>query len=695
MSNGERVRPFFYTILRATTLVILSIIGFLLGCAVKSGPVLVKNGKEYGRIEGIWGGNFWDFYHRGLSYAEGEFWSLAIEDFQQAALMRNRDQRRVRTYGLHIVDDYFPHRETGIVYYETGDYEKAIEALSFSLSCYSSAKAKYYLNRAREAYLRNTRQDTDPPRIRITSHHDQQLVKGFEAIIEGRVRDDWFVGDITINDHPYPCELARPDMPFTATIPLHQGVNEIRIAAKDLVGHGDEVSIRLVADRQAPFLFIDDILMVRNGSGSKVSGMNDSELQREVQITGYIDDLCRITRFQMAGDTVPLLDSEGRFSFRCHLEEPVDTLCFSAEDQLGNRVDGQVRIDQSSERFSSGQPIRLASLKVSGLSGADTHPPSIILDEPKEERLVVDWEELFICGEAQDLGGIEDLLVNDESILPREGKKIYFNHILRLDPGQNIITIKVIDVSGNEKIKTLEVERQVSPVYQIGSRMTMAIIPFKYRGENPDHRQFAADHLIDAFVRQKRFCMVDRERIDQVIAKYLQGNKPDEPEVSPLEVGRLVSAESVLAGSIYENKGFMEIVARLIDTETSVILDTQDVYGAGDMRDFKSLLDGLALKFKQSFPLVEGLIIEKDGRNILVNVGSDKNIKEFTKYIIFREEKNPASTGRSETHGRPGGKARVLGEARILKVFEQISEADLLKDVQDELIQIKDHVLTK
>jgi len=680
MNRHVGFTPSFYIILRVV--IVLILFSLPIGCAVKSGPVLMKDGREYGRTEGVWGGNFWDFYQRGSSYASGAFWPLALADFHQAIRLKNQDQRRVRTYGLHILDDYFPHRELGIAFYEMGDLQKAIQELSFSLSCYPSAKTKYYLNRAREANLRQTRQDITPPKIWITSHHDQQFVSGFEAIIEGKAQDDWFVEKITINGFPYSCELAQPDIAFKTICSLHQGLNEIRIIAKDLVGHDTEESLRLIADRQAPILYIEDLFFTRVANSPNAS--------EEIQIEGRVDDLCGIKIFQIDKQTVPFLDNEGKFLFRYALPKYSNSLLFVAEDLLGNRVKGQIRIpDYLPEKAGLNRQFQVASLNLAGLSHADIHPPAIVLESPSSDKLVVDWKTLFISGEVHDLKGIQDLLVNEESILSQEGKKIYFNYTLKLQPGENIIIIKAIDLSGNERVKTLEIERTINPVYRVGSRMSVAIIPFKYRGEELDNQQFVADHLIHAFVEQERFRVVDRERIDRIVQRF-EGENPDEPHFSPLEIGKLVSAESVLAGSIYENNGFIEVVARLIDTETSVIIDTQDVYGFENPTNLKSLLEGLGLKFKHSFPLVEGVIIEKEGQNILVNLGKEKNIKEFTKYIVFRPGesiKDPKSRQLLEQ------KPHILGEAKILKVFEQISEANLFQPKED--IRIKDHVITK
>ncbi|MEW5802644.1 MAG: hypothetical protein AB1847_11145 [bacterium] len=695
MNTQDRFTSCFKIILRTIVLICLIL---PLGCAVRTGPILVKDGKKYGRIEGIWGGNFWNFYERGLSYAEGEFWPLAITDFQQAVRLKGRDQRRIRTYGLHILDDYFPHREMGIAYYFSQDYQKAIQELSISLECYPSAKAKYYMNRAREASLRLSRHDTASPVVLITSHRDHQVVGGFEATIEGTAEDDYFVEKIAINGVPFLCELSQKNMPFKTIVALQQGSNEIRVAARDLLGKESVKILHLLADRQAPVLSIDDLSIIQKSGNEGQKGserQKDSHeqfLSREIHLEGYVDDLCGVKTFQIEHQPVALeTEKGGRFHFNTLLPESLEALAFVAEDQAGNRVEGQIKLkDFLSAHSSSSRLLQVASLRMAGLAAQnnDTQPPTLRIDTPKGD-LTVEWETLFISGEVQDAGGIRDLLIDDESILPREGRMIYFNHLLKLKEGKNSIIIKAIDTAGNEKIKTIEVERTVHPVRQIASRMSVAICPLSYRGEDNQKRGLMTDLLTNAFEKQERFLMVDRQRIDRIVRQLEEQGDTD---FSPQEVGKLVSAESVLAGRIYEDKGFVEIVARLVDTETSVILDSEDVYGEGGLRSIRILLNGLALKFKQSFPLVEGEIMEKDGRNILVDIGREKNIKEYTKFIIFREGK---SSNDPITQKILEFNPYVLGEAKILKVFDQFSEAGLISKEQQESVRIKDHVITK
>ena len=169
------------------------------GCAVDQGQVQVKDGQQYGVTSSqVWRGRWWNYYERGSSYAAGEFWPQAITDLQEAIKQRDEDQRRARTYGLHFLD-YFPHRELGIVYYRQGRHTDAIRELETSLRSVETAKAKFYLNKARRSQLEQTQSDTTPPRILIESPQDGLLTRQFMVIVQGRADDDTYVSAIAIN----------------------------------------------------------------------------------------------------------------------------------------------------------------------------------------------------------------------------------------------------------------------------------------------------------------------------------------------------------------------------------------------------------------------------------------------------------------------------------------------------------------
>lgn len=173
----------------------------IIGCAVEKGTVRVKDGTPYGVVPGTWRARWWNYYQRGLSYAEGEFWHEASADFQAAVKQRRgqTDRRRAYTYGVHYLD-YFPHRELGIAYYHLGQYDEAIRELETSLSTVDTAKAKFYLNKVRKVLLKKTGRDATPPRIFLDAPSDRRITNSTTIIVKGYVADDTYASAISIND---------------------------------------------------------------------------------------------------------------------------------------------------------------------------------------------------------------------------------------------------------------------------------------------------------------------------------------------------------------------------------------------------------------------------------------------------------------------------------------------------------------
>ena len=69
--------------------VILISIALFLSCAVQQdAQVKIKDGKEYGVVEGSFRHRWWNYYERGLSFAEGEFWEEAAGDMALWHLMQ-------------------------------------------------------------------------------------------------------------------------------------------------------------------------------------------------------------------------------------------------------------------------------------------------------------------------------------------------------------------------------------------------------------------------------------------------------------------------------------------------------------------------------------------------------------------------------------------------------------------------------
>ncbi|MEX2016292.1 MAG: hypothetical protein WD873_06600, partial [Candidatus Hydrogenedentales bacterium] len=130
--------------------------GFLSPISCKTGEpgdVYVRDGEQFGVTEGRFRGRWWNHYERGTSFLRGGFYAEAEEDFRGALSGRRRDQRWARTYGLHLVPAYFPHRELGITLFRQGRVEEAIDHFDTSLGMAWSARAAYYRDLARRELL--------------------------------------------------------------------------------------------------------------------------------------------------------------------------------------------------------------------------------------------------------------------------------------------------------------------------------------------------------------------------------------------------------------------------------------------------------------------------------------------------------------------------------------------------------------
>ena len=249
---GAQARAFLVHIL----FLVLCVIA---GCAVEQGKIYSKERKQYGVTSSlIWRGQWWNYYEHRSSYAEAAFWQDAMADFQAAIQQREADQRRARTYRLHFID-YFPHRELGSSYYQVGCYPEAIRELETSLLNVHTARAKFYLNKARQVLFKHTKREAVPPRILIDGPLDGLLTSRLTLQVTGRAEADAYVSSIAINGRPLLIELAEPSVTFAQDIALRDGPNPVEIVSVDLLGQLTRHLITVYVDRQGPPLSLDAV----------------------------------------------------------------------------------------------------------------------------------------------------------------------------------------------------------------------------------------------------------------------------------------------------------------------------------------------------------------------------------------------------------------------------------------------------
>jgi TolB-like protein len=669
------------------------------GCATKSPETYVKDGKVYGVTKGAFRSRWWNYYERGASFAEGKFWEEAIADFQEAIKQRDEDQRRTRTYGFHFVD-YFPHRELGIAYYYTDRREEAISELAYSLSTVATAKAKYFLNLARKALLEEEASDAAPPALTIASPKDKSITNRLSTELEGVAEDDHFVSSIYINGNPLFLELSEKSIPFTQRIPLKLGANHIDVEARDLTGKNATASVEIVVDRAGPAIAIESPLPFATVQTARA------------RIEGVVLDDQGIDQLTIDGQVLSFEGKkEGTFSKELPLKEGENTLTLRATDIVGNVTKGEINLFYSpagkAPSESKRSPLRplthlafaQTSLLDSGLAlfisseDSDSPSPTISINHLTESQTVY-LETIFLEGNVVGECAIESVTVNGNPFIARPTRNLFFNHLLDLEEGENTVTVEAKDCKGRTASKEITMIRQIPKVRRLGTRMALAILPFEEKGERVALGSFIYDGLTDTFFQQERFNLVAREKELEEILRELKLSKTDLVDQSKaLELGRIAAAEVILAGSVYETEDSVEIYARLINSETSTIMAAHDVFDQDkSLPKLKYLMEGLALKFRQSVPLLEGFVVNVEEATIYADLGAKHRLKREMKLIIFREGDEIVHPVTKKTLGYD---TEELGEARVEEVMEELSIGKLLGEGAFERIVPKDKVITK
>jgi TolB-like protein len=522
--------------------------------------------------------------------------------------------------------------------------------------------------------------------------------------IEGEVEDDSFAEQIAINENPLFVELSAKKLPFSEEIKLKNGLNEIKIKTADLVGRVSEKKIRVIADFEGPIVNISNY----------VDGQYAAE--RNIVLKGVIADATGIINLKISDKVFKYNKQEkAEFEVPFGLTEGNNRIPIIAVDAAGNTTRGELNIlhAQGSVRgknipthqYKKPEPIRLA-FQGSGILDIGRHrlfaaalPGDKATDLKLNLKDIIDsqtvfFDTIYIDGSVTCSSEVKSVRINGSPLYVIPGRTIYFNRIIELQEGENKVAIEAQDAGGNLVSKTVSIIRQVPKVHQAGSRISLAILPFEIKGETSTVSSIVYDNIISSFFDLNRFNIVSRGDELEAALKELKLSATDLVDKSKaVQVGKLVAAEGILTGSIRETKNSIEIYARLLNTETSSLFEAKDVYGQSkSLTQVKYLTDGLALKFKHSFPLIDGLVIKVSGNSIYADFGSIHHIKKDMKFIVFREG---APVIHPVTGKALGKETEELGVARVINVFEEMSLGKLEADFDPNKIMLKDLIITK
>lgn len=689
----------------------------------KPGSTKEEIAKDFNLYRGKW----WNFYVRGRWYAEGGYYDEAIQDFKKSVSIRSRDQRSARSYGLHFWE-YFGHRELGIVYYNQKKYGDAKKELEISLSTADSARAKFYLNKCNEEILKTTQADQEPPQIRISSHADGEIVNTQVVKLNGTAVDDCYVNCVYVQGRKLFTELAKRDLTFSENVSLRAGENAIDIEAVDLLGKNTKRSLKITLDVHPPILCLDEI-QIRQKDGKQIA-----------TIKGIIVDDYALKDF-FINDTEMHIESykEEKFDKDIALSDN-GKVSFKVRDIAGNETKGEYQIDKKASLwpkdtlngyklvYNVRNPILVAASKMDGTAvkmllasqdagvsqpsssaglpqsdegknvegknqsvpqnaGTDSAPPIVRTDV--KSAIVYDTN-LFISGDAHDDNGVAKLFVNQNPLEIRAGKHVFFNHLLTLNEGENIVSIKAVDTQGNEtQIKPVKITKKTFELLESDARYTVALLPLRTFAEQGIPSETIYSSLLKAFDEEpKRFNFVERDRakLEEILHEQKINNTELTSPDTAVKIGKIRAAEGMLFGSVEEDAKGINITLRLVDTETTQVLANADVYDEDkSVKNLEWLTHGLSLKMKQQFPMIQGNVIYVSGNGFHVNAGAASGVGIGMKLLLFREIKE----------GDFVLKEPLDAIARVVQVQPDTCFAKIISSKGAEKVEKKDFVVTK
>jgi len=621
---------------------------------------------------GTFRGKWWNYYDRAVGRSAESDYAAAVADLKKSLELRDRDQIMARTYGMHFID-YFPHRELGVIYYLQGNLEKALPELETSYRQQESAKAAFYLNLVRKSLFLRQGRVFPAPEIIIDSPAPGASLSGVSVKVSGRIKSKGLVARTTINGRPLGIELAVEERHFEQEVQLEEGVDVLTVAAADLLGKVDSKSVTITVDRDGPAFCLDRIY--RDGA--------------LVRLSGNVEDRTGIAAIMIAGKNVA---TDGSRSQRFDISissAPGKKIEFRTIDAISNETAAEIDPDWELASRSSRKPILLAAAGPFALF--DRQPPNLLLRETADPPTVF-VDRYYVEGEAQDDGGIDRIVINGHEVTLARGKKVYFSKVVKLAEGANLISVEAYDRAGNRSQTSFSVRRTIPAALQVGSRMVVTLLPFD--GPAAGESAKIGDSLLTgAFVEQKRFQIIDREKLLQVLREQKLSREKLTDADQSIRLGRLIAAEAIIASAVREDKRSLEVVTRIINTETGEVMDVKDVYTEDkSLASVREQMEGLAAKIAGNFPVATGMVISRDRKEVLADVGAAVHIRKSTGVVFYRRGKEI----RHQVTGRSLGWDTIkLGEGRFEEVQREYSRVRLTDPGRQLDLAAKDLLITR
>ncbi len=625
-----------------------AIVLILAAIAVTSGCVTVKTHNQndpYTITHPTW----WNYYARGRLHLQDGHFDKAAADFETALGLRSgartpypHDRWKVRTYGMHMLEGYFPHRELGVCRFKQGQPEKALELLEKSLEMEPSSRAKYYISRIKETLAVEA---LPPPEIQLQTAGLWSSKTRFE--LKGAAFGENAIAALSINGEPEFIELAKTSVDFKKQIPLIEGQNCITISARDVSGKTSSTNFVITADFTPP-----NIYLKREGTEPVITCKDNLRL-KTVSVNK------QLFKIGQTETTLPWPETQN------------SPLLIAATDEAGNRVEWKL------------SPAELKQL-------AKKQPPSApelkLADAGKTITLYSPEYGLDIS--AADDTALKTLSVNGENLLTHPSPLFRTLRRLPLEKGTNTITVTATDFDENRTENRLTVIYREPEYLDSIYRLAAALSPLTGELPPPETTRRISHYFSEELNRPPvRFYLLAADAETKIIREEqkLSEQTLADPRAL-LKTGRKLNADLSFITRILNDAPGQTVYTAVFDTESGEELFIEDIY-IEDPRQLKTRLAGLVMKIEQRFPLIQSRL-HSAGNDLFISAGEKAGAQKGMRFLVIRSD----SVFEQGTLLKNGTKPL---EVVISKVESEKSAAIVPGDQPENLVQPGDYVFAR
>lgn len=540
--------------------------------------------------------NWWNYYRRGRLHLKDNNIAAARKDFQTALgqiegarYPHAKDCWRARTYGMHIQEGYFPHRELGICEYREGTLKEAKELLETSMQMQPSARAKFYLNRIHEKEARAAQ----PPIIRFTPSPEWTNERSFSLI--GTVSGPNPISTLTVDSEEEFIELVLPRLNFEKEIALKEGRNNIQTRAKDVSERTTTTNVVVMADWAPPNLHI-----TRSQGQLSITCRDNYSLQKVV----------------LNGITTRPQHKEHTLHLPINTEQQLNLI---AIDKAGNQIEWH--LSDSEIKHLSENNIAM--------------PPKLhVVDAGK--TIVLNTPEYILDLRAEDDTALSEVKLNGTHLLDRKTPLFRSLQHVPLTLGTNHLKLTAMDQEGNRTEELVSVIYRPPEYLDTVYRLSTTLSPLG--GEVPDlsFEQRVNHQLSTELTRDpvRFYLLADQQETKPLKAERILSESVYADPRALLKQGRKIKADLVFLTQVLNDAPGLTIYTQVLDTLSAKELFTEDIY-LEDPKELPAQLAGLIMKIEQRFPLIQAEI-QQYGKYLTLDAGVERGIRNGMRFLVIR-----------------------------------------------------------